>query len=56
MTMIFINFRNGDGDWAAKLIKVSLTRRFGENSVFVERLHSARRSFPRRADGKRRDL
>ncbi len=35
MTRIFINFRNGDGDWAAKLIKESLTRRFGENIVFL---------------------
>lgn len=35
MTRIFINFRNGDGDWAAKLIKESFTRRFGENSVFL---------------------
>src|ERR1700730_6956401 len=35
MTMIFINFRNGDGDWAAKLIKESLTRRFSENSVIL---------------------
>jgi TIR domain len=34
MTRIFINFRNGDGDWAAKLIKESLTRRFGK-SVFL---------------------
>jgi hypothetical protein len=35
MTRIFINFRNADGDWAAKLIKESLTRRFGEKSVFL---------------------
>jgi hypothetical protein len=35
MTRIFISFRSGDGDWAAKLIKESLTRRFGEKSVFL---------------------
>lgn len=35
MTRIFINFRNGDGDWAAKLVKDSLSRRFGNESVFL---------------------
>jgi len=35
MTTIFINFRNGDGDWAAKLIKDSLARRFGKGTVFL---------------------
>jgi hypothetical protein len=35
MTTIFINFRNGDGDWAAKLIKDSLARRFGKDAVFL---------------------
>lgn len=35
MTTIFINFRNGDGDWAAKLIKESLARRFGRDTVFL---------------------
>jgi hypothetical protein len=35
MTTIFINFRNGDGDWAAKLITDSLARRFGQDTVFL---------------------
>ena len=36
MTTIFINFRSGDGDWAAKLIKESLTRSFGKDTVFLD--------------------
>jgi hypothetical protein len=36
MTTIFINFRSGDGDWAAKLVKESLTRRFGKDTVFLD--------------------
>ncbi len=35
MTTIFINFRSGDGDWVAKLIKNSLARRFGTDTVFL---------------------
>jgi TIR domain len=35
MALIFINFRNGDGQWAAKLLKNTLTQRFGPDSVFL---------------------
>jgi hypothetical protein len=35
MALIFINFRNGDGQWAAKLLKNTLTQHFGHGSVFL---------------------
>jgi hypothetical protein len=35
MAKIFINFRNGDGEWAAKMIRTALEHRFGEGSVFL---------------------
>ena len=34
MPRIFINFRNGDGEWAAELLRVKLAHRFGAGSVF----------------------
>jgi hypothetical protein len=35
MTTIFLSFRNGDGDWAAKLIRDTLAARFGKRSIFL---------------------
>jgi hypothetical protein len=35
MALIFINFRNGDGQWAAKLLKDTLAARFGADRVFL---------------------
>jgi TIR domain len=35
MAAIFVNFRNGDGDWAAKLIRDRLARHFGTEAVFL---------------------
>jgi hypothetical protein len=35
MPKIFINFRNGDSEWAAKMIRTALEHRFGEGSVFL---------------------
>jgi hypothetical protein len=35
MPTIFINFRNGDGDWAAKLIRDTLAGRLGEENIFL---------------------
>lgn len=35
MPRIFINFRNGDGEWAAKMVQMVLEQRFGEGSVFL---------------------
>jgi hypothetical protein len=32
---IFINFRNGDGEWAAKALRVVLEQRFGKDHVFL---------------------
>jgi hypothetical protein len=34
MPKIFINFRNGDSDWAAELLAEKLAQRFGECSIF----------------------
>jgi len=35
MPKIFINFRNGDGEWAAEALRVVLKHRFGKDSVFL---------------------
>jgi hypothetical protein len=35
MPTIFINFRNGDGEWAAKALRVALEHRFGKDNVFL---------------------
>lgn len=35
MPKIFINFRNGDGEWAAKALWVVLEQRFGKDQVFL---------------------
>jgi hypothetical protein len=35
MPTIFINFRNGDGEWAAKALRVVLAQRFGKDHVFL---------------------
>ena len=35
MPKIFINFRNGDGEWAAKTLWTVLERRFGKENVFL---------------------
>jgi TIR domain len=37
MPKIFINFRNGDGDWAAEVLGVVLEQRFGKDQVFLSR-------------------
>jgi len=35
MPKIFINFRNGDGEWAAEALRVVLAQRFGKDQVFL---------------------
>lgn len=35
MPKIFINFRNGDGEWAAETLRVVLEQRFGKDHVFL---------------------
>lgn len=35
MPRIFINFRNGDGEWAARLLKEKLVQRYGKHNVFL---------------------
>ena len=35
MPKIFINFRNGDGEWAAEALRVVLEQRFGKDQVFL---------------------
>jgi TIR domain-containing protein len=35
MPTIFINFRNGDGEWAAEALRVVLEQRFGKDHVFL---------------------
>jgi hypothetical protein len=35
MSKIFINFRNGDGEWAAEALRVVLEQRFGKDHVFL---------------------
>jgi len=35
MPKIFINFRNGDGEWAARTLWVVLEQRFGKDQVFL---------------------
>jgi TIR domain len=35
MSRIFINFRNGDGEWAAEALRVVLEQRFGKDHVFL---------------------
>ena len=35
MPKIFINFRNGDGEWAAEALRVVLEQRFGKDCVFL---------------------
>jgi hypothetical protein len=35
MPKIFINFRNGDGEWAAEALRVVLEQRFGKDHVFL---------------------
>lgn len=37
MSKIFINFRNGDGEWAAEVLGVVLEQRFGKDQVFLSR-------------------
>jgi len=37
MPKIFINFRSGDGDWAAEVLGVVLEQRFGKDHVFLSR-------------------
>lgn len=35
MPTIFINFRNGDSEWAAKALRIVLAQRFGKDHVFL---------------------
>ena len=35
MPTIFLNFRNGDSDWAAKALRIVLEQRFGRDQVFL---------------------
>ena len=34
MPGVFVNYRTGDGEWAAALIKRELSARFGADQVF----------------------